>query len=762
MVRAKERILSQAASLGRQERLDFRERSWIEYRPFVAQLFHNKCAFCESLITVTLSGDVEHFRPKSSVAEDPRHPGYYWLAYEWENQYAMCRQCGANKRNAFPIAGERAYTPGDSLAEEKPMLLDPCADSPEEHLRFSIETGLVGFLTDRGRATIETFGLNREPLQAARLIEAKRMQFHLLAIARETVHREDKAGQEERADLPYLAIRRVMVAQFLSRVRGIILDPVRKRSETLPDEPASAPAEPTDQNASVSSPETVDEPQVEGASTTASSPPSLIPPPADASLAPPAVTSPHTGYIRRVVLHNFKSIENLDLTFDYARTSRTGWQVFLGENGTGKSSVLQAIAIALIGRDGFARLDLDVSSILRKPRDGEARPASGTIEVWLSTDLNPIKVTFDNTTVVYESGAEGANVFLRGYGPTRLLPRRRTPSAESATKPFNDTPTETPAPAPNEPDAVPFADGSLDDFNRAVANLFDPYVSLCDAPTWLAQLNDTVFNTVALTIKDVLRFRNKDSLRFNWETGDLTVFDSSGVSVAFNLLSHGQQSALVLATDIVSGVIRQGVAQNRPIAPKDFSECRGIILLDEIDAHLHPRWKMEIVGSLKRAFPYIQFIATTHEPLCLRGLEEREIIIVRRDDAGVRAEISPISPKGWRVDQLLTSELFGLFSTIDPDVDSEFQEYYLLLSKPDSKLTPGEQDRLETLRRGLRRHTRLGYTRRDQLLYEVIDDYLVKELRIDSHDERVKLREETKLKVRDIWERVTYFRDAVP
>jgi hypothetical protein len=255
---------------------------------------------------------------------------------------------------------------------------------------------------------------------------------------------------------------------------------------------------------------------------------------------------------------------------------------------------------------------------------------------------------------------------------------------------------------------------------------------------------------------------NEDNLVFDRESGEVKAFDANGIPVALNLLSHGQQCALVLAADIVSGIMADRVASNLPAVPGDFQESAGIILLYEIDAHLHPRWKMEIVPSLKRAFPFIQFIATTHEPLCLRGLEEREIVIMRRDDAGITAEVTPISPKGWRVDQLLTSELFGLFSTIDPDVDAEFQEYYFLLSKRESDLTEPERTRLEHLRNTLRRHNRLGYTRRDQLLYEVIDDYLVKELQERSHEKRTQLRDETKRALHDMWQRVVAARDQPP
>ena len=67
-----------------------------------------------------------------------------------------------------------------------------------------------------------------------------------------------------------------------------------------------------------------------------------------------------------------------------------------------------------------------------------------------------------------------------------------------------------------------------------------------------------------------------------------------------------------------------------------MSHASGIVLLDEIDAHLHPRWKMRIVESLRATFSGMQFIVTTHEPLCLRGIKEQEVVVLRREGDDVR------------------------------------------------------------------------------------------------------------------------------
>ena len=221
----------------------------------------------------------------------------------------------------------------------------------------------------------------------------------------------------------------------------------------------------------------------------------------------------------------------------------------------------------------------------------------------------------------------------------------------------------------------------------------------------------------------------------------------SGVDVTLDELSAGYQSVVVLAVDIMAGVFGQA---------RDLRFASGIVLIDELDAHLHPRWKMQIVSSLRRTFPGLQFIATTHEPLCLRGLKTGEIAVMRRENRTVKVIGDVPSPEGLRVDQLLTSPLFGLHSTVDPAADRDFQRYYQLLGK--TVLTNEEErERQELSRRlteaGILGTPVVGHTRRDQLIYDAVDRYLAKEPLL-SADERTQFREETKQKVASIWQDV--------
>lgn len=162
-----------------QERFDFKRDFWERSRPDLHTLFHRKCAYCESRVEIeTLQ--IDHFRPTNNAkdlrgATDRDH--YWWLAYEWGNLYAACADCQKAKATMFPIAKgcARAKHDGD-IRSESALLLDPCNDSPEEHLYF-MESGSVTAAArvkennlgyKRAETTIEIFALNRKDLVVAR------------------------------------------------------------------------------------------------------------------------------------------------------------------------------------------------------------------------------------------------------------------------------------------------------------------------------------------------------------------------------------------------------------------------------------------------------------------------------------------------------------------------------------------------------------------------------------------------------------------
>lgn len=152
------------------------------------KIFHEKCAYCETKITASADWDVEHFRPKGKVAERSDHSGYYWLAYTWSNLYPSCQHCNqrrkdrprwgdlryagaGGKKDQFPLEeeGTRAMGSGDKLEREARLLLDPCEDQPEDHLRYTVDGQIVAVAGDpKGEVSIKIFHLARRRLRVAR------------------------------------------------------------------------------------------------------------------------------------------------------------------------------------------------------------------------------------------------------------------------------------------------------------------------------------------------------------------------------------------------------------------------------------------------------------------------------------------------------------------------------------------------------------------------------------------------------------------
>src|SRR4029077_15130529 len=140
---------------------------WGPLKEHLQDLYGDKCAYCDGSYRAFGYGDVEHFRPKGAVTEDPSHPGYWWLAFDPSNYLPSCQLCNQEaKKNRFPVAGARAFGPKDSLAAEEALLLHPDSDQSRIHLKFNPSSSVTNPghavpITDKGRTSIEAFRLNR-------------------------------------------------------------------------------------------------------------------------------------------------------------------------------------------------------------------------------------------------------------------------------------------------------------------------------------------------------------------------------------------------------------------------------------------------------------------------------------------------------------------------------------------------------------------------------------------------------------------------
>ncbi len=430
-----------------------------------------------------------------------------------------------------------------------------------------------------------------------------------------------------------------------------------------------------------------------------------------------------------IEIHNIKCIRHLKLDLIAPHVGKIPWLMILGENSTGKSTILQSIALVLVGPDYFAELiskrNVNPSEYIRKGTK------SGYVKVQLTGFPKHHKLTImkealqftsplgeiseirfrENQVVQSEGKGWTPQTLVLGYGATRLLPRTQ----------------------------------EIEDYGGnfgRVDNLFHPFVPLVNARRWLLGLPEDKFDYTARRIKELLSLGERDELVRH---DNRVWLKAHKTTVPLESLGDGYQTVIALAADILEIVLREKLWPT----PED---AHGIVLLDEIGSHLHPTWKMQIVSNLRKFLSGIQFIVTTHQPLCLRGLDNGEVVVMRRDKDDRIFAVTDLPPvKGLRVDQLLTSEYFGLNSTLDPEIDKMFNEYYQLLSL--AKLSKDQEKRLKELQRQVEEFdlTRMrGATRRQRLMLQAIDLALAREEKIDL-EEIGSIEDETQRIMKDIW-----------
>lgn len=138
--------------------------AWPAVKDVLMQVHHQKCCYCETKLTMPANLHVEHFRPKGAVRQcrddDNAFPGYYWLAYSWENLLLACFDCNTKyKGTVFPLENpaQRARSHHDDLTVERELFVNPAEEDPREHIRF--QEDLPVCFSERGRLTIEGLGL---------------------------------------------------------------------------------------------------------------------------------------------------------------------------------------------------------------------------------------------------------------------------------------------------------------------------------------------------------------------------------------------------------------------------------------------------------------------------------------------------------------------------------------------------------------------------------------------------------------------------
>lgn len=384
--------------------------------------------------------------------------------------------------------------------------------------------------------------------------------------------------------------------------------------------------------------------------------------------------------IKSINIKNYKSIDDISINFKRTEKGNAGWAILIGENGVGKSSTLSATLKTLIGRN-YRNFGFKIEEKNRNNID-----ENSSIQITFKNVIMA-KVDIGKRVKYFHPKDYFINSSILGFGP------------------FKHSNI-------NNLNYRKFKEGSF------VDNFFNPAVPLHSSLQFILRLTLEQFEYVAIAILDLLMLENKARIHRKLETEEVWFqYNNSGVKHFFNQLSDGYQSVITLGCNIIEGLLLNN---------ESIENASGFVVIDEIGANLHPRWKMQIVKRLRRTFPNVQFLVTTHDPLCLKGIEEGETFVLKSNDGELEVLNDLPNPSEFRADQLLTSEFFGLYSTVDPEMEASFNEYYNLLYKPIETLTVQERDRLEELKQELRDKNHLGNTLREELLYVAIDEIIAK------------------------------------
>lgn len=360
-------------------------------------------------------------------------------------------------------------------------------------------------------------------------------------------------------------------------------------------------------------------------------------------------------FLRRLRLKNLRSIEKLDMSFAQPGGSARPWTFVLGENGAGKSSVLRAIALVTAGGealpeivgepDSWIRLGADEAHIELDYATAENEPRSITLTIRRGEGIRHLLNRNARTLERMDAalGHSTRNYFVVGYG----VSRRRS----------------------SEPVAWAGAgSGYRNDRAQSVATLFTPDATLVSIEQWAIDLDYRRGAKGLRAIRKALDTLLKEAKfdRIDKEGRQLLFQTPDGV-LPLAQLSDGYQAMTAWCGDVLYRIT--GAFSDRT----DPLQARGVLLIDELDLHLHPVWQRQLVTFIKRTLPNLQVVATTHSPLTVHQAGEGELFLLDRpDDAHAASVLTQFegAPNKLMLHQLIQSPLFGLETLDSPQVSS--------------------------------------------------------------------------------------------
>lgn len=384
-------------------------------------------------------------------------------------------------------------------------------------------------------------------------------------------------------------------------------------------------------------------------------------------------------FLKEIHFKNFRCFDDLKMSFAQGNKGIRKWTILLGQNGSGKSNLLKGIALITAGSDALTKLLGNPDDwiqyqkkyckirALLVTKNGEERQ----IEMRINRGDGPSDILIKNkgSLSLLDDALEHTerNYFVIGYGPYRRLR-----SGKSVLSEKGDTQSQRRA--------------------LNVGTLFDPDQPLVPLESWAMDLDYRKNTKGMATIRKVLTafLREVSFSRIDKDKQQLLFKTPDGI-VPMHLLSDGYQNIASWVGDLLYRVSQTFDDYSKPLS------ARGVLLIDEIDLHLHPIWQRELLDFLGRRLPNLQFIVTTHSPITVQQAGKGELHHLERVSKGIELSVYDGSPKTLLLHQLVMSNLFGLESDESRETAAKKTEYRKLRRKK-KDLTPTQQKRYAKLK----------------------------------------------------------------
>ena len=355
--------------------------------------------------------------------------------------------------------------------------------------------------------------------------------------------------------------------------------------------------------------------------------------------------------IDRLSIKNFKNFDEREFSF------HPQFNLIVGENGSGKTSLLEALAVAmgswflgLRGYDSRNIRDEDVRAIttfeerrfeIRQQfpveihafgplgslsQVGWKRTLDGTGGRTTRTGAGVVKTFVENRARKVMNGDDVILPALSYYGAGRLWLEPKDMQGEPVRRPRRRSASQHDIANEVIAEDADFFASRFVGYRYSV----DPRCSPRDLIRWMRfqrrieideEAESAPFRLVLQAIRSCLPV---ESLRFSIRHGTLVATLADGRLMPFTALSDGYRNMIAMVGDLAY----KCAVLNPHLGNLALQETHGVVLVDELDLHLHPRWQRKVVEDLRLTFPKVQFICTTHSPFLIQSLRSGEELVM--------------------------------------------------------------------------------------------------------------------------------------